>query len=241
MAIWKTIVPASLLCAAVAAVLLFGRPEAAGLNAPLPNELVAEPVRAPLPSAVTPAESPVDRRPVERGAVVESPATVPPPPDAVRRLRKALDDGAVSTLDVQLPDAESWERFSVLWDDLSTSVRRTEGRRDGIGVRLSRDRFAKGECTRIPDDGLQKNPDGSAKPIGVWREKRHPQEWVSNRCSYREGEGQIFEQVRIMPGENQELDSANGELESAVRMRTEAVKRFFVQFAGAPPDKPSGH
>ncbi len=144
-------------------------------------------------------------------------------------------------MDVQLSDMEAWDRFSSLWDEVSMAVRRAEDRRDDIGKRLARDRLAKGESARIPADGLETSANGHTKPVGMWRERRHPQEWVTNRVSYREGEGQIFEQVRIMPGENQELDSANGELESAVRMRTEAVKRFFAQFAGAPPDKPSGH
>lgn len=174
---------------------------------------------------------------LDRMAVPNGPPAVAPPPNAMRRLRRAFSDGAVPGLDVRLPDAEAWDRFSTLWDELGTAVRRAEDRRDDIGRRLSRDQFAKGESARIPDDGLQKSPDGHARPIGVWSEKRHPQEWVSTRCSFREGEGQLFEQVRIMPGESQELDEASLEWALAIEMRTEAVKRFFANHMLSTPSE----
>ncbi|MFN8827949.1 MAG: hypothetical protein ACK501_23525 [Planctomycetota bacterium] len=232
----KNVLLASLACIGLAGMLLWGWPEAGDSAPPMPSPSLAEHSAQTPPAGAHPVGSPF-----ERIAVAESPPSIAPPPDALRRLRRAVSDGAVSNPDLQLPDAATWDQFTTLWDEHSILVRRAEDRRDDVAKKLSMAKFAKGECRRIPADGLQTSENGHTKPIGAWREKRHPHEWVSNRVSYREGEGQLFEQVRIMPGEDPELDSANGELESAVGMRTEAVKRFLAQFAGAPPDRPSGH
>lgn len=236
MTIGKTILVAASICAGLSAVFLWERSEADGSPEPLAATLVAQPSTIFQPAVAPPVEPPVGR-----AAVAAISTSVPPPPDALRRLRKALADGAVSSMDVQLSDVEAWDRFTSLWDEVSTTVRRAEDRRDDIGKRLARDRLAKGESTRIPAAGLETSENGHTKPVGMWRERRHPQEWVTNRVSYREGEGQIFEQVRIMPGENQELDVANLELALAIELRTEAVKRFFAQNMRAtlPPSQTS--
>ncbi len=223
MMMWKTTLASSVLCIGVATAILW---RAADCPAePLPRPSVAEP-RA----AEETADAPPVALSLERIAVPKCPPSVPPTPDAARRLRRALADGALPSPEVQLPDGEAWDRFSALWDELSVAVRRAEERRDEIGKRLSRARLASGDCVRIPDEGMEKDAQGHSRPAGAWRERRHPQEWVTTRYSYREGEGQVAEQVRLMPGENQDLDTANMELALAVDMRSDAVRRFFAQF-----------
>ena len=103
MTIGKTILVAASICAGLSAVFLWERSEADGSPEPLAATLVAQPSMTVQPAVAPPVEPPIGR-----AAVPAIPTSVPPPPDAVRRLRKALADGAVSSLDPQLPDAEAW-------------------------------------------------------------------------------------------------------------------------------------
>jgi len=172
--------------------------------------------------------------PVERASADTRGAATSVPLHALKQLRAACAEGVAPGMDVRLPDEAAWDRFARTWEELSVLVSRATGARDDVGIRIAQQRFENRQCSRVPESGQEKDSSGATKPVGAWGERRHPQEWVSTRFSYRDGEGQILEQVRIMPGEEPDLDVANMELALVTEMRSDAVRQLFAEYALAP-------
>lgn len=188
----------------------------------------------PAPSIVEQSATIETAPPADRVAVDMRGASTSVPLQALKQLRAACAEGVAPGMDVRLPDEAAWDRFAKTWEELSVLVFRATGARDDVGIRIAQRRFENHQCQRIPESGMEKDSSGATKPVGVWGERRHPQEWVSTRFSYRDGEGQILEQVRIMPGEEPDLDAANLELALVIEMRSDAVRRLFADYETTP-------
>jgi antitoxin component of RelBE/YafQ-DinJ toxin-antitoxin module len=151
---------------------------------------------------------------------------VPPDEVAHTALRQAVRANA-APLDLVLPSSAAWSRFVDVWDRAGSPVRAAEAKRHSLGKSLARERFQAGKYEEVLFDESQR-VNGGFSTDTITR-LRHPDEWVSLKMLYREGGGQAFHVVRIMPGEVAELDDLSLELRLAEAMRLDAMRRLLPE------------
>ena len=128
---------------------------------------------------------------------------------------------------VVLTAPERWSELERLWEQQSERVNAARSARRQLATKIARARLKAGEFEEILVGPEAIAADGSID--GPWRNLLHPDEWVTTRYRYREGGGQIVEQVRIMPGELPELDNATTTFRVAETLRRNRVRAFIAQ------------
>lgn len=144
---------------------------------------------------------------------------------AQRTLRRGIAAGALPQ-NLRLPSREDWERLVQLWDDASAPVLAAEEMRRRLGKALARERYRSGLHEEVLFEESQRVNGGF--PIDALTKLKHADEWISLRMLYREGGGQRFHIVRVMPGEAPQLDDATSELRLAENLRKDAMQQFLT-------------
>lgn len=146
-------------------------------------------------------------------------------------LRKAgvpIDDAT------RLVDAAAWQELESLWVSESAHVTEKRQAHHELGKRLAREKLEAGDITRFP--GLTR-PIGPGDPdyeaVKARTQKRHEDEWITTKAHFVDGTP-CFDVVRILPGEQPELDLALRALRDQEARRAVALREFFA--ARKPPD-----
>lgn len=178
--------------------------------------------------AWTPATEGIENasRQLADGLAKDSQSISAPDEASQRTLSRAARDGIVP-LDLKLPSGAAWARFVQVWDSASEPVLAAKSTWQKLGKSIAHARFAAGQCEEFLFDESQR-VNGGFSTDGITRQ-RHTDEWVSLRMLYREGGGQRFQVVRVMPGELPKLDEATIELRLAERLRHDAVAQLLSE------------
>jgi hypothetical protein len=162
------------------------------------------------------------------GAMSDARKGCPPPPECIPLVSDARKAGIVGKQGIQLPDQRAWKDFELLWQETSSIVLKAERVRGDVGSRIAKQSFKRGECVTIAVDPASIRPDGSFD-VSEITGKRHEDEWVSTRLSSPKDGPTAVQQVRIMPGMNQEFDDATLKMRLARDMRRDAVLDFLAR------------